>query len=79
MDIMRQMEELGIEELLQDSFLLFMIFFFRLEDYSRNIFVLHSQRLKFAQFNQKALRADSYKNIKQTVEARVPLTDRVGR
>ena len=33
--------------------------------------------MKFVQFNQKALRADSYKNIKEIITDRVPLTDKI--
>jgi hypothetical protein len=38
---------------------------------------IESQRLKFARNNQKALRADSYKNIKEVLKERVPVTDKV--
>jgi hypothetical protein len=38
---------------------------------------MESQRLKFAKNNQRALRADSYKNIKQIIKERVPITDKV--
>ena len=38
---------------------------------------MENQRLKFVQFNQKALRADSYKNIKEIITDRVPVTDKV--
>jgi hypothetical protein len=38
---------------------------------------IESQRLKFARNNQKALRADSYKNIKEVLRDRVPVTDKV--
>ena len=33
--------------------------------------------MKFVLFNQKALRADSYKNIKEIITDRVPLTDKI--
>ena len=39
--------------------------------------IIESQRLIFARHNQKALRADSYKNIKEVLKERVPLTDKV--
>ena len=38
---------------------------------------VESQRLKFMRHNQKALRADTYKNIREEIDKRVPLTDRV--
>ena len=38
---------------------------------------IENQRLKFVQFNQKALRADSYKNLKDIITDRVPMTDKV--
>ena len=38
---------------------------------------IESQRLKFVKFNQKALRADSYKNIKEVLEERVPMVDKI--
>ena len=38
---------------------------------------MENQRLKFVQFNQKALRADSYKNIKEIITDRVPMADKV--
>ena len=38
---------------------------------------MESQRLKFMRHNQKALRADTYKNIKQIIDERVPLTNKV--
>ena len=38
---------------------------------------MESQRLKFQQNNQSALRADSYKNVKEAVAGCVPLTDKV--
>ena len=39
--------------------------------------IVESQRLKFMRHNQKALRADTYKNIREEIDKRVPLTDRV--
>ena len=41
------------------------------------IYTVESQRLKFMRHNQKALRADTYKNIREEIDKRVPLTDRV--
>ena len=38
---------------------------------------VESQRLKFMRHNQKALRADTYKNIRDEIDKRVPLTDKV--
>ena len=38
---------------------------------------MESQRLKFIKFNQKSLRADSYKNIKEVLDERVPMTDKI--
>ena len=38
---------------------------------------IESQRLKFARHNQKALRADSYKNIKELLKDRVPVGDKI--
>ena len=38
---------------------------------------IESQRLKYQRDNQKALRADSYKNVKDVISQRVPLTDRI--
>ena len=38
---------------------------------------MESQRLKYIKFNQKALRADSYKNIKEVIKERVPMTDKI--
>ena len=38
---------------------------------------MESQRLKFMRYNQKALRADTYKNIKDVMDNRVPLTDKI--
>ena len=38
---------------------------------------MESQRLKFMRHNQKALRADTYKNIKEVIDNRVPITDKV--
>ena len=38
---------------------------------------MESQRLKFMRHNQKALRADTYRNIKEVIDNRVPMTDKV--
>ena len=38
---------------------------------------MENQRLKFMRNNQKALRADTYKNIREEISKRVPLTDKV--
>ena len=38
---------------------------------------MESQRLKFQRNNQKSLRADSYKNVKEAVEDRVPIQDKI--
>ena len=38
---------------------------------------VESQRLKFARNNQKALRADSYKNIKEILKEKVPMIDKI--
>jgi hypothetical protein len=38
---------------------------------------IQSQKLKFHRRNQKALRADTYKNVKEVLSDRVPITDKV--
>ena len=38
---------------------------------------MESQRLKYIRFNQKALRADSYKNIKDVLDERCPIVDKI--
>ena len=38
---------------------------------------MESQRLKYIRFNQKALRADSYKNVKDVLDERSPMTEKV--
>ena len=38
---------------------------------------IENQRLKYLRYNQKALRADSYKNIKEVIDERVHMTDKV--
>ena len=38
---------------------------------------IESQKLKFQKKNQKALRADTYKNVKEVVSERMPMTDKV--
>ena len=39
--------------------------------------IIESQRLKYIRFNQKALRADSYKNIREVLDERTPMTDKI--
>ena len=41
--------------------------------------IIESQKLKFHKNNQKALRADTYKNVQEIVEERVPLGDQISR
>ena len=41
--------------------------------------VIESQKLKFHKNNQKALRADTYKNVKEVLADRVPLGDQISR
>ena len=38
---------------------------------------IQNQKLKFHKNNQKALRADTYKNVKEVMSERVPMTDKV--
>ena len=38
---------------------------------------MESQRLKYQRNNQNSLRADSYKNIREALNERVPLTDKL--
>ena len=38
---------------------------------------MESQRLKFQRNNQNAFRADSFKNVKEAITDRVPLSDKV--
>ena len=38
---------------------------------------IQNQKLKFHKNNQKALRADTYKNVKEVLSERVPITDKV--
>ena len=38
---------------------------------------IESQKLKFQRKNQKALRADTYKNVKDVVSERMPVTDKI--
>ena len=40
---------------------------------------MESQRLKYQRDNQKALRADTFKNIRDVIDARVPLGDRLSK
>ena len=39
--------------------------------------IVESQKLKYQRNNQKALRADTYKNVKEVVSERMPMTDKV--
>ena len=38
---------------------------------------VESQKLKYQRKNQKALRADTYKNVKEVISERMPMTDKV--
>ena len=38
---------------------------------------IESQKLKFQKNNQKALRADTYKNVKDVVSERMPMNDKI--